>query len=379
MAAKRLRHGYTTGACAAAAAKGAARVLFGAPKAEVSLSLPWKDAKAAPVAFALVDVHGGPDWASAGVVKDGGDDPDATDGMEIRAAVTLLPDEAPPAPGEPARILLEGGFGVGKVTKPGLAVAVGEAAINPVPREMIAAAVREGIAEAKGSQQVTLRVVIGSPQGEEVARKTLNARLGIVGGISILGTTGIVIPMSASAWTATIDACLDVAKAQGATRALLAFGRTSERAGQAHYPELAPHAAVLMGDYAAYALEAAAVRGLDVVLAGQFAKFCKVAAGALCTHVRSGVLGVGKVAELLERAGFSKEEAATAAEANTAREIFHQLAEKGDRGAFAHLTREVAETAASWVDRRVAVEAALFDYGGHFLASFAVPPKRGEK
>jgi cobalt-precorrin-5B (C1)-methyltransferase len=299
--------------------------------------------------------------------------------MEIRATVTRIPHPHEIGACDPLPIKLLGGQGVGRVTRPGLAAPVGEAAINPVPRRMIESAVRQAIAETGFRGCAALQVVISAPEGEERARRTMNARLGIVGGISILGTTGIVIPMSAAAWTATIDACLDVARAAGARRALLAFGRTSERAGQAQFPDVAENAAVLMGDHVGYALDAAAARDLDIVIAGQFAKFCKLAGGSFDTHVRDGALDPEAARALLLRAGFSEAEAAVAAGANTAREIFEHLLAEGDRGVFALLAQEVAHRAADRIGHRVAVEAALFDYGGRCLARVAVGRDREEK
>jgi cobalt-precorrin-5B (C1)-methyltransferase len=310
------------------------------------------------------------------VVKDAGDDPDVTDGAEIRASVTW--DDT--AAGEdvnaegPTAVRIEGGQGVGRVTKPGLAVPVGEPAINPVPREMIVAAAQDALRQAGGSAAQSLRVVVSVPLGEEIARRTLNARLGILGGISILGTTGVVIPMSADAWRATLDVALDVARASGIDRVVLAHGRSSEAAAQAHLPELPSEAFVLMGDHVGYALEAAAARALGVILVGQFAKFCKVAAGSFETHVKDSTLELRGLAELLAEAGFSQAEVRAARRANTAREVFQALRAGGDRGVFACLTRRVARQAAERVEGRIPVEAVLFGYDKAVLAREGVAP-----
>jgi cobalt-precorrin-5B (C1)-methyltransferase len=386
-----LRHGYTTGACAAVAAKGAVKQLFGKGEGAVALRLPWGKEDAAPVVFALTEIRTGTHWASCGVIKDGGDDPDATHGMEIRA--TVIREDSTPGVSridhsdptgyphtevnEPVEVIIDGGEGVGRVTRRGLAPPVGEAAINPVPRAMIEAAVREGLSEMGISERLKLKVVVSAPEGVERARRTMNERLGVVGGISILGTTGIVIPMSTAAWTATIDACLDVAKAAGSTRALLAQGRTSERAGQALFPELAGNAAVLMGDHVGYALDAAANRGMEPVIVGQFAKFCKVAAGNYATHVKDSTLNLDFVRKMLLGAGFDAEQAQLASSANTAREVYEWLQENGDRGVFRLLTHMVARRAATRVGDRTVVEAVLFGYKGECLAQIRLEPEDG--
>ncbi|MBI5017736.1 MAG: cobalt-precorrin-5B (C(1))-methyltransferase [Deltaproteobacteria bacterium] len=365
---RKLRSGYTTGACAAAAAKGAALLLLGREPAAAVLRLPWGDPQAREVAFPLVGCAAGEGWASCGVVKDAGDDPDATDGLEIRAAVAWSARDA-----AAASIEIDGGEGVGRVTKPGLAAPVGGAAINPVPRAMIETSVQEALAEAGVSVPPALRVVVTVPRGGEVARKTLNARLGIEGGLSILGTTGIVIPMSTDAWRATIDACLDVARATGVSSAVLAHGRSSEAAARRLFPELSPEAFVLMGDHVGYALEAAARRGLGVVLAGQFAKFCKVAAGHFATHVKDSTLDPTVLSRLLGEAGFPPAEAEAALGANTAREVFERLRAGGDRGVFAALTAEVARRASARLGGRVPLEALLFGYQKECLARVSLP------
>lgn len=334
----------------------------------MELMLPWKSAQAAPVRFDPVSSSKGAGFAQAGVLKDGGDDPDATDGMEIRATVSFSQDGS---------VKISGGEGVGRVTRPGLAPAVGQAAINPVPLAMIEAAAAEALAEA-GAAGRGLEIVISAPEGTERALKTMNARLGIVGGISILGSTGIVIPMSTSAWTGTIDACLDIAKASGAKRALLAFGRTSERAGQTLYPELAGNAAVLMGDHVGYSLDAAVKRDLDVVIAGQFAKFCKLASGSYKTHVRDSTLDMNLLARLMNKAGFPREEAQRALAANTAREVYEALRATGDRGVFSLLTEETAAQAFSRAQGKISVEAALFGYSGELIVRTRLERKGGE-
>jgi cobalt-precorrin-5B (C1)-methyltransferase len=212
------------------------------------------------------------------------------------------------------------------VTKPGLAVKPGEPAINPVPRRMILAAVLEGLGKEVGKP---LQIVISVPRGEELAEKTLNYRLGIVGGLSILGTTGIVHPVSAEAWTATIEASLSVAKEAGLTEVVLSTGRTSEKGAQTLLP-LPEEAYAMMGDYLEFSLLAAARRGFTKIhLAGMWAKIMKAALEIPQTHVRHGALEVADGLTLLARLGADQPLLASLKGVNTAREIHVRLHEQG--------------------------------------------------
>lgn len=220
------------------------------------------------------------------------------------------------------------------MSKPGLAIAPGEPAINPVPRQMIGAAVREALAEtgahtARNFCPAALRITIAIPGGEELATKTLNHRLGIIGGLSILGTTGIVRPVSAEAWTATIAASLDVARAAGLGEVVLATGRTSEKGVQRRL-KLPDEALVMMGDYLHFALTEAGKRGFrQLHLAGMWAKIVKAALKIPQTHVRHGALEVRQAVELLAELGASPELTAQLTGANTAREILSRLQAAG--------------------------------------------------
>jgi cobalt-precorrin-5B (C1)-methyltransferase len=245
------------------------------------------------------------DEASCFVVKDAGDDPDITNGAEIHATVSLAQLDSPSPQPSPARgegastVIIEGGIGIGKVTKPGLAVPPGEWAINPVPRRMITDELLTVF--PPHAARCTPHVSISIPNGELLAQKTLNARLGIIGGLSILGTTGIVRPISAQAWTDTIDAAIDVAVACGCETVVLATGRTSELVAQKKpglgtgdwglEKPLPEEAFIMMGDHVGYALMACTRKGVKrVILAGQFAKLLKIACGHEQTHVSSSEL-----------------------------------------------------------------------------------------
>ena len=307
-----LRSGYTTGSCAAAAAKGAARMLAGQDMvSEVSIDLPGGTS----AAFTLHGQRFSDTEASCFVVKDAGDDPDVTNGAEVHATASLLPCHGDPA------ISITGGAGIGKMTKPGLAVPPGEWAINPVPRRMIEQSVGAVLSEFR-IQNSTFGIVISIPDGEERAKKTLNARLGIIGGLSILGTTGIVRPISVKAWTDTIDAALDVARACGCSTVILSTGRSSELAAQRHLPHLPEEACIMMGDHVAYALQACSRRGfMRPVVACQFAKLLKIACGHENTHAAASELDLGTLRGWAEAAGFPDHYLALITNANTAREI----------------------------------------------------------
>ncbi len=309
----KLRSGYTTGACAAAAAKGAALMLAQQTYvSEISIVLPTGTS-------ALFALHGqsfSKDKASCFVIKDAGDDPDITNGAELHARISVTPCDS-----AQRIILITGGIGIGKVTKPGLAIPPGEWAINPVPRRMITESVEAVLPESK-IQNSTFKIEVSIPDGEERAKKTLNARLGIIGGLSILGTTGIVRPISAKAWTDTIDAALDVARACGCPSVVLSTGRSSEMAAQQHLPNLPDESYVMMGDHVAYALQACARRGFNQpVIACQFAKLLKIACGYQNTHAAASELDLAVLLGWAESARVSSEYLSIISHANTAREI----------------------------------------------------------
>ncbi len=309
----KLRSGYTTGACAAAAAKAATLVLLDHQCPE-HVEIPFPDGERRCFCLHSCSVEG--DAASVSIIKDAGDDPDVTNGAEIIAVVAK-------GEGKGETVMIRAGFGVGTVTKPGLAISVGEPAINPVPRQMI----RQAIAEVTASltEPVALVATISIRNGEELAEKTLNQRLGIVGGLSILGTTGIVRPVSAKAWTDTIDASMKVARAAGLDQIILSTGRTSEAAVQKllHLPE---EAQVMMGDYLEYALKAASRHRFTTIhLAGMWAKVLKCALCTPQTHVRNGALEMEQAAALLGKLGLEPAQIAPLAGANTAREILQRL------------------------------------------------------
>lgn len=265
-----LRYGYTTGACATAVSTAAARrLLAGADLTQVEITLPRGQRPVFQLAYCRPTAAG----AEAATIKDAGDDPDVTHGALIRAEVVLR---------APVGVGFHAGPGVGIVTRPGLPLAVGEPAINPTPRRMIA----EHLAQVAAAHGYVggFEVTIAVENGAELARKTLNPRLGIEGGLSILGTTGIVRPFSCSAYIASIQQAIDVARANGLTHIAACTGATSEQVVRAHYG-LADMALIEMGDFAGAVLKHlrhAPVSQLTLI--GGFGKISKLAAGHLNLH-----------------------------------------------------------------------------------------------
>ncbi|MFA7383893.1 MAG: cobalt-precorrin-5B (C(1))-methyltransferase CbiD [Desulfurivibrionaceae bacterium] len=356
--ARRLRSGYTTGACAAAAAKAAVLLLVGDSRTE-RVEIPFPDGSRHGFTVHQCATKHGQAWAS--VIKDAGDDPDVTNGAEIVAGVSFLPEGVSLADCvrlEQTSIFLCGGAGVGRVTKQGLAVKPGEPAINPVPRKMILAAILEGLGPETGKP---IRVEISVPKGEELAEKTLNKRLGIVGGLSILGTTGIVHPVSAEAWTATIEASLSVARETGLAEVVLSTGRTSEKGVQTMI-SLPEEAYAMMGDYLEFSLLAAARRGFAVIhLAGMWAKIMKAALEIPQTHVRHGALEVADGVALLARLGADPVLLASLKGVNTAREIHVRLQEQGRDD----LIRKVCEAARRYAQKVSGLEVRVYLVNNH--------------
>jgi cobalt-precorrin-5B (C1)-methyltransferase len=353
---KNLRYGFTTGSCAAAAVKAAAQMLRDqALVDQVQLTLPCGET-------AYFRIMGGVLWentASCYVVKDAGDDPDVTNGAEIHATAKIEFFTR-------NRIVIEGGPGIGRVTKPGLAVAVGEWAINPVPRKMIMEVIKEVFAVR--CMPATLTFTVSIPNGEELAKKTLNERLGIVGGLSILGTSGLVKPISTKAWTDTVDTSIDVALACGSRSVVLSTGRSTEQAVQRHLSpkgELREEAFVMMGDHFGYSLKSCARKGVpEVIVAGQFAKMVKIACGHEQTHVSSSELDLATVAGWLKETPGLAHLEQLAREANTARHLLEGSAY--DRGLIELVCSKVAEASQS-IAPTVTVKVFLAGYAGEML------------
>ena len=290
---KKLRMGYTTGSCAAAAARGAAFMLLsGKEIQEVKIHTP----KGIVLNLELLDIRRSAEKVSCAVRKDGGDDPDVTDKALIYAEVTFGTEEG---------IVIDGGFGVGRVTKPGLDQPVGNAAINHVPRQMI----RENVEEIqkKLDDFRALQVIISVPEGEELAKHTFNPRLGITGGISILGTSGIVVPMSEEALISTIRVEMEMRKAQG-DRVLLVTPGNYGQDFLKTYPWVRADHSVKCSNYVGKTLEFAAELGFDAILfVAHLGKFVKVSGGIMNTHSHSADARMEVLASNAIRAGASLE------------------------------------------------------------------------
>lgn len=356
------RTGFTTGACAAAAAKAAAaRIATGSHPESVSVRLP-KGGGLAEFAVELREYDGPARTATCSVVKDAGDDPDVTHGAEIAATVSV-------DPGGPAgSVAVEGGEGVGTVTKPGLGLDVGAPAINPVPRSMITAEVREAAAPLLAGG-ASIRVVVSVPAGRELAPRTDNPRLGIVGGISILGTRGIVVPFSTAAFAASIRQSIDVAVAMGDRRIVLSTGGRSEEFARA-LTGLADHCYVQMGDFAGYAVEQCAKKGIEeAAIAGFVGKLAKMAAGASQTHVKGSKVDTAFLARLAVEAGAPDGDAALVRGANTARHVLEIASDRGWAGAFFEsVCREVHSHMRRRAGDRPRLEVVMFGFDGEVLA-----------
>ena len=266
-----LRRGWTTGACATAAVQAALTRLWGGAFPDtVTITLP----KGETPTFPLAHTDAGPAWAEAGITKDAGDDPDVTHGALIIARV----DPAPPGSG----VTFRAGAGVGTVTKPGLPIPPGDPAINPVPRAMMTAEVTA--AAARHGQPPDITITIRVPGGEQLATRTWNPRLGITGGISILGTTGIVRPFCCAAWIASIHRGIDVARAAGLTHVAGCTGATSEATVQRLHG-LPDHAMLDMGDFAGGMLKYLRTHPVPrLTVGGGIAKMAKLAQGAADLH-----------------------------------------------------------------------------------------------
>ncbi|MFL5820211.1 MAG: cobalt-precorrin-5B (C(1))-methyltransferase [Solirubrobacteraceae bacterium] len=347
-AATTLRRGWTTGTCAAAAAKAASVALAtGTPPARIEVPLLRPGARH-EFEVERCELRGAE--ATAVVVKDAGDDPDVTHGAHLTAAVRRRAE-----PG----IELASGDGVGVVTRPGLGLEIGAPAINPGPRRQIVAAVGEALdLERRGA-----RVAISVPGGERMARRTTNPRLGIVGGISILGTTGIVRPFSTAAWRASVGQAIDVMHAQGMGEFVLTTGGRTERAAMALLPGLDDVCFIEVGDFTGYALRRGAALGLErCFFVGMAGKLSKLAAGIMMTHWTRSKVDPGMLAELTATAGGDPALSAAVAAANTARHAYELWREAGLDAAGDLLCARAATNLSRFVDGRLDVHAVMVDF-----------------
>jgi len=345
-----LRRGWTTGACATAAAKAAYfGWVTGAFPDPVSITLPGGQCPA----FALAMAEPLPDGARAGIVKDAGDDPDVTHGALVVATIS--------AAAVGAGVLFRAGAGVGTITRPGLALPPGEPAINPVPREMIRQALAEAAADTGGPCDVT--VTISIPGGETIALQTLNPRLGIIGGLSILGTSGIVIPYSCAAWIHSIHRGIDIARAAGLTHIAGSTGSASEAAVRRLHG-LSEQALIEMGDFAGGMLKYLRQHPIEkITVAGGFAKLVKLGQGMIDLHSRAGPVDLAWLAARAADAGADAAFTQWVPRANTANEVLEE-AQKRNLPLAALVADEAWRTAAQCLPSGSQLEIVIFDRAG---------------
>ncbi len=357
---KGMREGFTTGASAAAAAQAACRLLDRDERPDSVLVR-------SPLGFDLtipinrLRYENG--TALAGVVKDAGDDPDVTHGAEVLATVRRG--------GEPGVRIL-GGEGVGTITQPGLELPPGSPAINPVPRTMIL----EGVAMVYGTDRPEpgVEVVIAIPGGEELARKTLNSRIGIVGGLSILGTTGVVRPMSTASWRASVLQSIDVAAANSLDHLVLTTGGRSERFAAGVYPELPEMAFVQMGIFTGEALKRAVERGVPkVTICGMIGKLAKLAAGRMQTHVAGGGVDLTFLAGLAREAGADDSLVRQIEAANTGRHVEDLIDSAGFEPFYRLVASRAARNCRDHAGGGPEIEVILFDFEGNALRARPLP------
>lgn len=352
------RTGFTTGACAAAAAKAATRLLLTNKNVKnIESKLPNQT----KVTFILNRCERiNKTEAVASIIKDAGDDPDCTHGAKITTTVLLSKEKG---------IELINGVGVGTITKPGLGIEVGMPSITNGPRKNITEMILEELASNKKYQGA--KVTISVPGGEELSKQTINARLGIMGGISILGTTGIVRPYSTSAFKASVVQEIGVAHAQGLREVILTTGGKSEKFAIKHFPKFKEEAFIQVGDFIGVGLKTAAKNKMKKAhIVGMIGKLSKMADGKMQTHVAGSKVNMTLLANLAQKAGASKNLCEKIKKANTARHAL-ELAETKNIVNITNLVcREVCKITETHVHNTLKVHTYLFNFDGHVLAQY---------
>jgi cobalt-precorrin-5B (C1)-methyltransferase len=348
-----LRTGWTTGTCASAAAKAAAIGLCTGQRPEtVEVGLP----DGSRISFPVEAGPSGEPWEAV-VVKDAGDDPDCTDGARMTATVAFNAEAEADAEAHTGHDL-RAGVGIGTVTLPGLGLPVGAPAINPVPRKMINAALAE-------ITDRPLIVTFSVPGGQAMAAKTTNERLGIIGGISILGTTGVVKPFSTASYRASVVQQIDVAAAQGHDVVVLATGSRSESYALQAWPDVPPVCVVEVGDFTGIALRRAAGAGMHrAVFVGMVGKITKLAAGVMMTHFHRSKVDTDLLADVARVTGAPPKVVEAATATATARHFFEVCIAEGVVEPLRELCRRAAANCAVHVDGALDVEVHLVDFEG---------------
>jgi len=356
-----LRTGYTTGTCAAAATKAALSALVSGNKLpKVNVSLPKDKHIVIDIAWIkFVDERS----VTASVIKDGGDDPDVTNGAEIWSTVSLLESSN--------KIMIDGGIGVGRVTKPGLGLEIGKAAINPTPLKMINQAIGE-ILEKQQKNRYGLSILISVPKGEEIAKRTDNPRLGIIGGISILGTTGIVIPYSTASFAASIRQSIDVSIAMGSDSVILTTGGRSEDFARSIFGNsVADHAYIQIGDFIGFSIKQCAIKKIKkAYVIGFIGKLTKMAMGVKQTHVKGSNVDMNFLATLAIRCGANNDLVKKIKLANTARHVGELIDQSGLSMFYDVLCEEVYNHLSKDSPSDLQIKIILLDFTGKVIGNF---------
>ncbi len=355
---KRLRKGYTTGSCAAAAARAAARMLVTQePIESIEIELPAGIELRLPVDN--IALHS--EWAACSVRKDSGDDPDVTNGLDVFARVSLA---------DHGNIEITAGEGVGIVTKPGLGIPVGSPAINPVPRRMIVEAVRSELPQGQGAD-----VIVFIPGGEKIADKTFNPRLGIVGGLSILGTTGVVEPMSEEAFKEALVLRLKVLAADGTKRAVLVPGKYGENFAVSRL-KLPQELIVVCSNFIGFMLDACLENGFqDLLLVGHIGKLIKVAGGIFHTHSRVADARMEILAALACLHGADRDTVGLILNCTTTDAAFDIIRTKGLLGIYDEIAERVSSKCRQRLQDKLNVGTIIYGQKGELLGIDAAGKK----
>ena len=352
---KKLRTGYTTGSCATASSKAGILSIINQKKIEnVDIILP----KGSRLKIKINSCEFLSDSAKCSVIKDGGDDPDVTHGAEIFVDIELTNNVG--------EIEIDGGEGVGRVTKPGLGLEIGSAAINPTPKKMIRENVKEVGEELLRKNGIMIKVSV--PKGKELGPKTDNPRIGIIGGISILGTSGIVIPYSTASFAAAIRQQISVVDTMNDDSVVLTTGGRSEDYAR-KIIELPEHSFIQMGDFSGYTIKQCAKQGLKkAYVAGFIGKLAKMAAGVKQTHVKGGKVDMKFLSELAKRCNANSDTIGKILGANTARNVQEIIMEDKVDGFFDEITKETYNQMRQHSEEKIPVEVILFDFEGEVLS-----------
>lgn len=358
-----LRTGLTTGTCASAATKAALlSLLTNLSQEDVQITLPKGNVVTMKIAWTRFNDDKS---VTCAVIKDGGDDPDATHGSEICSTVQLIDKNG--------EIIVDGGIGVGRVTKPGLGLLIGSAAINPVPMKMITQSVKD-VLEINGDimDNNGLSVIISVPEGEEIAKKTDNPRLGILGGISILGTTGIVLPYSTASFAASIRQSLDVGLALGSDVFILTTGGRSEDFCKNLFGIIYPdHSYVQMGDFAGYSVKQSYEKGVKkVIIAGFIGKLTKIAMGVKQTHVRGSHVNMDFMAKVALECNISAKVVALIKKANTARHVSEIIDSYNIIGYYDLLCKYAFNQMSSYSKNQLLIDIIMFNFDGNVIGKY---------